>query len=210
MLDNKTTKEEARPDKDCSACRSQLCYKGRDCYPEVNQEILERYREGDSLKLARASACIEAAHYMKATRLEEIKYFAREMGYTRLGIAACIGLVSEAQAIAEYLKRDFEVFLIICKHGGIPKKQLSLPQISQDEGREEIMCNPIGQAEYLNQHQTELNIICGLCIGHDILFTQNSSAPVTTIIVKDRVLGHNPAAALYTSYYRKKVLKLDK
>ena len=32
-----------------------------------------------------------------------------------------------------------------------------------------------------------------------------AEAPVTTLIVKDRVLGHNPVAALYQAdaYYRK-------
>jgi uncharacterized metal-binding protein len=32
-----------------------------------------------------------------------------------------------------------------------------------------------------------------------------SEAPVTTLITKDRLLGHNPAAALYTSgfYYKR-------
>jgi uncharacterized metal-binding protein len=38
----------------------------------------------------------------------------------------------------------------------------------------------------------------GLCVGHDSLFTKHSEAPVTTLVVKDRVLGHNPVSALYT------------
>ena len=43
----------------------------------------------------------------------------------------------------------------------------------------------------------------GLCVGHDSLFYKYSQAPVTTLITKDRVTGHNPAAALYLSggYY---------
>lgn len=33
----------------------------------------------------------------------------------------------------------------------------------------------------------------------------HSKAPVTVLVVKDRVLGHNPVAALYTAetYYRR-------
>jgi len=42
----------------------------------------------------------------------------------------------------------------------------------------------------------------GLCVGHDMLFTRHSRAPVTTLVVKDRVLAHNPAGALYSGYYR--------
>ena len=61
------------------------------------------------------------------------------------------------------------------------------------------------QARYLNSLGTDLNIMMGLCVGHDSLFIRNSEAPVTVMVVKDRVLGHNPAAALYmanTSYSR--------
>ena len=67
------------------------------------------------------------------------------------------------------------------------------------------MCNPILQAELLNEAGTELNIIMGLCVGHDSLFIKYSNALVTSGVTKDRVLGHNPAAALYTAdtYYSK-------
>ncbi|HHT71048.1 MAG TPA: DUF1847 domain-containing protein, partial [Firmicutes bacterium] len=67
--------------------------------------------------------------------------------------------------------------------------------------------NPIGQAMALNKSQTDLNIILGLCVGHDTLFIKYSQAPVTVLAVKDRVLGHNPMAALYLadSYYKNKL-----
>lgn len=63
------------------------------------------------------------------------------------------------------------------------------------------MCNPILQARLLNQ----ANVVIGLCMGHDSLFYRYSEAYVTTLVTKDRVTGHNPAAALYTShsYYKK-------
>ena len=72
-------------------------------------------------------------------------------------------------------------------------------------GNFEAFCNPILQAEILNKAGTELNIIMGLCVGHDTLFIKHSKAPVTYLIVKDRVLCHNPAGALYTtgSYYKR-------
>ena len=67
------------------------------------------------------------------------------------------------------------------------------------------MCNPIAQAEFLNSQETEFNIALGLCVGHDSLFYKYAEAPSTTLVVKDRVLGNNPVAALYTldSYYKK-------
>ncbi|MCP4711922.1 MAG: DUF1847 domain-containing protein, partial [Planctomycetes bacterium] len=51
-----------------------------------------------------------------------------------------------------------------------------------------------------------LNVLCGLCVGHDSIFYKASEAPVTTLIAKDRVLGHNPVAAIYCRYIRKKYL----
>jgi uncharacterized metal-binding protein len=68
------------------------------------------------------------------------------------------------------------------------------------------MCAPLCQADILNQAGTDLNVMIGLCVGHDALFARHSAAPVTTLVVKDRVLGHNPAAALYSRYWRKRLL----
>ena len=67
------------------------------------------------------------------------------------------------------------------------------------------MCNPILQAKLLNEAKTDLNLVVGLCVGHDSLFYKYSEALTTTVVTKDRVLGHNPAAALYTaeSYYKR-------
>jgi len=63
------------------------------------------------------------------------------------------------------------------------------------------------QAAVLNREKTDLNVMVGLCLGHDILFIKNCEADVTPLIVKDRVTGHNPIAALYTSrsYYKDKL-----
>ena len=63
------------------------------------------------------------------------------------------------------------------------------------------------QAKVLNREQTDLNIIIGLCVGHDSLFTKYAEAPCTTLVVKDRVLAHNPVGAIYQadSYYKRKL-----
>jgi uncharacterized metal-binding protein len=67
------------------------------------------------------------------------------------------------------------------------------------------MCSPIAQAMILDEEKTDFNILVGLCVGHDSLFLKYAKAFSTVLVVKDRVLGHNPAAALYTaeSYYSK-------
>jgi len=71
------------------------------------------------------------------------------------------------------------------------------------------MCNPIGQALFLNKSQTDFNIILGLCVGHDSLFIKYAEAPVTVFAVKDRVMAHNSMGALYLSdgYYKKRLYK---
>jgi uncharacterized metal-binding protein len=59
------------------------------------------------------------------------------------------------------------------------------------------------QAILLDEEKTDFNILVGLCVGHDSLFFKYSKAFTTVPMVKDRVLAHNPAGALYTtgSYY---------
>ncbi|AHM57870.1 hypothetical protein EAL2_808p03660 (plasmid) [Peptoclostridium acidaminophilum DSM 3953] len=71
----------------------------------------------------------------------------------------------------------------------------------------EAMCNPTGQALLLNKAETDLNLIFGLCVGHDSFFVKYSNAPVTVAAAKDRVLGHNPMAAVYLaqSYYKSRM-----
>jgi uncharacterized metal-binding protein len=43
----------------------------------------------------------------------------------------------------------------------------------------------------------------GLCLGHDSLFFKHAKGLSTVLVTKDRVLGHNPVAALNLadSYY---------
>ena len=162
----------------------------------------EKHYTGDDLKSMKVSTNIEAKHYMKKTRLEELILYADEMKYTKLGMAFCIGLENEAGIIHGILERHFEMHSVCCKVCGIDKKKLGLERLHDLVGVE-AMCNPIGQAMVLNNEGTQLNIILGLCIGHDALFTKHSEAPVTTLAVKDRVLTHNPLGAIYSNYYLK-------
>ena len=119
------------------------------------------------------------------------------------------GLADEAEIIAEILGCEFEVVSICCKQCGISKKQFGLEQIDPDKDPE-VMCNPAGQATLLNEAGTELNILCGLCVGHDAIFSMKSQAPVTTLIIKDRVLAHNPIGAIYSQYIRRTMLPPEK
>ncbi len=185
----------------CALCEDKECYKGKDC-TDIRDDVIGEY-EGEELKTLRISTDIESEFYMKKTRLEELIIYAKRMDFKRLGIAFCIGLEREAKIIHDILSKRFEVYSVCCKVCGIDKSSFNLKRLHEDWDRE-AMCNPIGQARVLNENRTDLNIILGLCMGHDTLFTKHSKAPVTTLAVKDRVLGHNPLAAIYSDYYLKR------
>ena len=102
-----------------------------------------------------------------------------------------------------------EPYSACCKAGSIDKLDLGLQENDKVRpGTFEPACNPIAQARILNAEGMEMNIIMGLCVGHDMLFSKHSEAPVTTLVVKDRVTGHNPAAVLYgQNFYYKRLQK---
>jgi uncharacterized metal-binding protein len=172
------------------------------------QEVERAYLEDEELRrLAQASARTESAGYLRTTRIEDTADFARRIGAEKLGIAHCIGLMHEARLTRDILvAAGFEVYTVCCKVGSIAKEKVGLREDEKVRpGGFEALCNPVAQARLLAKAGTQLNILVGLCVGHDSLFFKHSQAPATVLIAKDRVLGHNPAACLYTShsYYRR-------
>lgn len=139
----------------------------------------------DDLRLMKLA---DSARLPGKNRLEEIKSFARRGNLKRIGIAHCISVQKEAERVKEYLSDDFEVFSIDCKCGKIPNSEILG---SESKG---ISCNPAGQAQFLAENNTDMNIVMGLCIGHDIVFSSKSHAPSTTLLVKDREHKHNTMA----------------
>jgi uncharacterized metal-binding protein len=186
----------------CERCGHHDCYGGKDCF-ELSERSLGAYEDPETLALTRTATALESRYYGRLTRVEELIRFAKAMGYRRLGIAFCIGLAEEARVLAEMLKLHFEVTAACCKTAGVEKEALGLEKIVPE--RTEAMCNPVAQALVLNEAGTDLNLIVGLCLGHDIIFSRHSEAPVTTLVVKDRVLAHNPVGALHSGYWRKKL-----
>jgi uncharacterized metal-binding protein len=140
-------------------------------------------------------------------RIVEIVEFARRMGYGRLGLAFCIGLRRQGAVVQEIFETNgFEVASVCCKAGAVSKAEIGIGPCEQvDPGAaHESMCNPVFQAEALNASDTDFNVLLGLCVGHDSLFFKHAKAPCTVLAVKDRLLGHNPLAAVdqYDGYYR--------
>ena len=190
---------------DCANCPTHGCYtKAVNCTGRDREEAKAAYRE-DDLAIMRAAAYVEGTFYSNVTRLQETGEFAKAMGYKKLGMAFCIGLNEEARYIARYFRQQgFEFYSVCCKNGSVPKKEFGLKQV-KPELDHEAMCNPKMQARFLAEKGTELYISCGLCVGHDALFNQSCPGPVTTLVVKDRLLAHNPLGAIYSRYWRRKL-----
>lgn len=198
----------------CIDCTVKNCDKGDKTYPafcltthmdqEILQDALACYAEEENHAVMVAAAEVEYEHYCKYTRVEEIMAFAKKIGAKKIGIATCVGLLRESRTLAAILrKHGFEVYGAACKVGAVPKTEVGIPEECCQIGNH--MCNPILQAKLLNAAKTDLNVVMGLCVGHDSLFYKYSEALTTTGVTKDRVLGHNPAAALYMAdgYYKK-------
>jgi uncharacterized metal-binding protein len=179
---------------------------------------LEEYDKSEIREFARLSSVQEGECYANRhikpyimepvkTRVQEVIEFSQKMGYKRLGLAYCGGVTHEAGTLAEVLeKQGFEVIAVSCKVGGIPKERIGIKDEEKiNIGRHESMCNPIAQAMLLNDVGTDLNIMLCLCVGHDSLFLKYIKGPTTIMAAKDRVTGHNPMAAIYTSnsYYQR-------
>lgn len=177
----------------------------------------EKLADPKVLKLARQSSIQEAQGYGDREkgyalvrpikpRIVETMELAQKMGWKRLGLSFCGGLTREAKVVDEILAENgFEVLSVMCKIGGVSKRELGLEPSQQiDSGAHERMCNPVLQAEALNRAKTEFNVLLGLCVGHDSLFLMHAEAPCTVLASKDRVHGHCPLTPVYNydSYWR--------
>jgi uncharacterized metal-binding protein len=133
--------------------------------------------------LAANAARVEGEGYGRWTRAREVVEFSRRMGYVRLGLAHCRDCGRQAALAADYFRnRGLEVIL--------PSDAEPASAVSD--------CDPVEQAAGFERAGTDLNVIVGMCVGHDTLFMRRSAAPVTSLVVRDLRLRDNPAAALYT------------
>lgn len=183
-----------------------FCLTKQDINGTPAEEEIEKIRQhlnqdNEDAKIYRASVETEGFFFCKDTRVEEVIEFAKRLGCRKIGIATCHGLIREAKIFSRILQaHGFDCLTAGCKVGNLDKTQLGIDEDTKiNPGGFEAACNPILQAKILNAHHTDLNVIIGLCVGHDSLFIKYSDAIVTTLITKDRVLGHAPALALYTA-----------
>jgi len=193
--------------------------KGLASCPTTNKkELLKKsmalYEDPEVLRFAQNASIQEAECYQHLDenivkpvkpRILEIAEFAHKMEYKRLGLIFCAGLDAEAKAVDKFYGiRGFEMISVACKVGRAPKEAIGLKEEQKIlPNTFESMCNPIYQAEIVNDEEVDFNILLGLCVGHDSLVIKHLEAPVTILAAKDRLMGHNPLAAVYNmnSYY---------
>lgn len=195
-------------DSRCAVCANTYCRKNQKnpnspICPMEDEELYEKAKEivlsEDYNEFFINSSKVEKIGYNRFPRIKEIMVFIKMMGYKRVGLVFCGGLMNEAR-IVDRIFRENGINLIsaMCKTGGCDKCQVGLKEEEKlRPGEFEPMCNPVAQALILNKEKTEFNIVMGLCVGHDSLFYKFSDSLVTTLIVKDRNTGHNPVAAIY-------------
>ena len=202
------------PNLSCGDCHAAACEQNGKPYPKfcmttgldpaLLEESLRCYDENqEDRRVAQIAAEVEREGYRQWPRVKEVLEFARRLGAKKVGVATCVGLLPETRILTKLLRAHrFEVVAVGCKTGVTPKSRLGI-DYRENGPVGPIACNPILQAQILNEAKTDLNIVMGLCVGHDSLFYRYAQALTTTLVTKDRVTGHNPAAALYTAgtYY---------
>ncbi len=179
---------------DCLACASKECEKGKGC-PYLRNNSFE-IADTAEIKMLETAMDISLEEERTLCRLSELVYFALGMKYKKIGIAYCTELTEPTEILSSVLRRFFDVYPVCCKAGGSTLSDYT-------NGSAKVSCSPSAQAEILNKIGTDLNVMVGLCIGTDCLFSNASEAPCTTLFVKDKSLANNPIGAIYSDYYLK-------
>ena len=194
----------------CSECGAVKCASQQGEYPEfcltatmdpgLRQEVIDLYlNDNENRKLIEETAQVGFASQFTFGRVRETMEVAKRMGYQKIGIATCAALIKESKVLAQILRKNgFTPYTVACKVGATKKAELGVPE-SCIAAYDQQNCNPVMQAKLFEKAKTDFNIVIGLCVGHDSLFYKYSKAPVTTLIVKDVTMGHNPIASIYTA-----------
>jgi len=199
-------------------CTQQGCWIGDDVnipsycqsnkYLEEIETSKDEYGKPENAHIYEAACVVGAEKDGFRSRVEEAVHFSKQLKFTKIGFATCIALQYEMSILENlFTQEGFTVFCTACSIGRISAEDRGLPHLSEYINS---FCNPIAQAQILNAEGTELNFIVGLCIGHDVLFTQASRAPGSTLIVKDRMTGNNPSAALHGWHTRRRLFKTSR
>ena len=203
----------------CDGCNVIACERTDNVPPDfcpqakITQDMhdlsMQLYNEQENHMIMECAARV-SINTANSTRVQDTLKFASYMGAHRIGIATCTAMLNETRTLANLLRRaGFEVYTIGCKLESNHAEDLGISALSENEeiNNKCVICNPIMQALVLNEAECDINIMMGICVGHDALFAKYSKAPVTTLTTKDFMAANNPCSVLYTanSVYKKKL-----
>jgi uncharacterized metal-binding protein len=180
---------------DCTRCNSKTCRKTESCQSQKfdNELLIAKYHLPENQKIIQAAAqLVDNGRAGTLSRLQEIIEFSKSLDFKTIGLAYCYGMESEAATVALIIRESgLKTFPVSCTTGGFKQSD-----VNQKSLIDKVSCNPLAQSEQLNNHNVDLTVTMGLCLGHDILFQKNIKSYSTTLLVKDRVYNHNPIEAL--------------
>ena len=180
------------PQLDCLACTDPACERGLPCPclpagagpAAAGRKVQRLLLAGSVVSPGAEGQC----------RVAQLVRFCLRAGFSHVGVAFCRELRQETGVLAGILRGYFRVSSVSCA-----VRDQHAPRFS--DAPPGHRCNALLQARALNDAGTDLNIIVGLDVGADAVFAAASRSPVSTLIVKDVALGHNPMAALHSGHY---------
>ncbi|MDA8442397.1 MAG: DUF1847 domain-containing protein [Peptococcaceae bacterium] len=189
----------------CNYCKSAASFKGdyakmpktcptlthAELTKEVSGYLVEPYR---SIMQVADQTPFDANRVLR-NRVEELIVYLKALGLKRVGIAFCVTLLKETQNLIKYLHQEgLDSIAVCCRVGAVDYTEIGLTKAHPDKFA--AICNPLAQSKLLNQADVDIVVQMGLCLGHDIILQQQCTAPVTTLVVKDRALDHHSVLAL--------------
>ena len=89
----------------------------------------------------------------------------------------------------------------------LPKKELGLKQV-KPELEHEAMCNPKSRLSFWQKMALSCTFLAACALAR-CYFQYKCEGPVTNLVVKDRLLAHNPLGAIYSRYWKRKLGIMD-
>jgi uncharacterized metal-binding protein len=180
---------------DCTQCTPKICRSSSSCGAErfERDQMKTSYGEERNQQIVHsAAALVDDGRAGNLSRLQEIIEFVKLMHYEKIGLAYCYGMEQDAKILRNIFRQEgLRLITVSCTVGGVPERD-----VHSSSDNLHVSCNPIGQAQQLNEEGAEFVILMGICLGHDILLQRNLAADFTTFVVKDRVHHNSPLDAL--------------
>ena len=186
------------------SCECKFCHvaagKPEECpnAAEFAAEVPDGYpayrQEGFTRDVCRAHSQLLGRGSSQWPRVEHLREYCLHAGVGFVGLAICSAFLEEARTVRAYLReKNIDAVIACCKIGAVRLADIG---VDRDIGYDYALCNPVGQAMLLNRNKTQMNVLMGLCLPHDMLVIEHADAPCTTLFVKENMSGHHPLGTL--------------